>query len=303
MNHGIEQSLAQRGQGVGVTFFALDGARDLEGDGHVRDDEPQGLFNGLEEGVGDLPVVGDEAGGFEAANVDVVAQGLFGEQQHGGPAGLALADVVELLQRGQAVGGAQVEPAPGVDLFHKPIDLVLGQVAQSGVVGGVGVPRQLQRLHVEVADFVGVECLVGVGDAFVVAPFGAHGFDREFSHADHHEGFALKLVHFKLGNDGRAGGGLDLHQPFVEALFSERGALNDPLVCHAHEHAATFGVCKGNQCLDAGLVKRGLEFLRLGLAGIDPVLDGVGCHALGVALMLPSSETLLRSWRRRSKAC
>ena len=57
---------------------------------------------------------------------------------------------------------------------------------------------------------------------------------------------AVEAVHVELGNDGRAGGGLDLHQPFVEALFSERGALNDPLVCHAHEHAATFGDSAAN---------------------------------------------------------
>jgi hypothetical protein len=59
----------------------------------VRDDEFHRLFDDFEERVGKLAVVDDGAGGFETANVHVVAQRIFGKEQHGGPGGFAVGQV------------------------------------------------------------------------------------------------------------------------------------------------------------------------------------------------------------------
>ncbi len=272
VHHGVEQRLAQGGQRVAKALCAAHCTGDFKGHRHIRDDKAHGLVHGFKQGVGELAVVNDHARRFEATDVDVMTQRLFGKQQHGSPGGAALADVVEFVQCAQAVACAQSKPPARVDLLHELVDLEHGQVVQFGVVRRVGVPRELERLQVEVADLIGVEGLVGVGHALVVAPLGADGLDGKFGHADDDQGLAVHLVRFEFRDDGRAGGGLDLHQPFIEALFSQRNAWYGALVCHTHEHAAAFGVGKGHQRFDAGLVKRGFEFLRLCFTSFDPVL-------------------------------
>ena len=293
VHNGVQQRFAQGRQGVRKALFTVHGTRDFKRHRHIRHDKAPGLVNRLKQGVGDLPVVNDEAGCFEPPNVDVVPQGFFGKQQHGGPSGVALVDVVELVQSGKAVGSAQRKPTTAVDLFHKLLHFVHGQVLQLGVVGGVGVPRKLQRLQVQVADFAGVERLIGVADSFVIAPFDANGLDREFSHTDHDHGFAVKAIRFDFGNDAGAGSRFDLHQPFVQAFFAERGALQCALVCHAHKHAPAFGICKAHKGFDAGFVKRSFKFLRLCLACVEPVLKSLRSHAWGRSISLVACAIML----------
>jgi len=66
VNDGVEQCLAQRGQRVGKAFLALDAAVKIKGDADVRDDECHRLLDHFEQCVGELPVVDDHAGRFEA---------------------------------------------------------------------------------------------------------------------------------------------------------------------------------------------------------------------------------------------
>lgn len=63
--------------------------------------------------------------------------------------------------------------------------------------------------------------------------------------------------------------------PIVLPFFAQRDALRGAMVGHSDQHTATFGVGKGNEGFNAGLVKSRLEFLRLGFSSLYPLLKGV----------------------------
>ncbi len=123
VHHGVEQCLAQRGQRVSKAFFALNAAIKFKCHADVRDDKGHAFFDHLEQGVGQLPVIKDHAWRFEAAYVDVVAQGFAGKQQQCGPGGLACGGhVVEFLQGCQWCAGLQGKPPACIHLLNKAFD-------------------------------------------------------------------------------------------------------------------------------------------------------------------------------------
>ena len=282
MHHGVEQRFAQGGQWVGKALFALDAAVKLKRHTDVRDDEFHRLLDHFKQGVGELAVVNDQAGRFEAADVDVVPQGLLRKQQHGGPGGLAVFEVVELFQCGVGVGFVQFKTSVLVNEPNEAADFFCRELLCSVTLRLVGVPRELQRLHVKVGDFTRVQRVIRAGDAFVITAARVDRLDRVFGNADLDDGFAVKAVGLDVGDQDRTGGVFDFAQPFVEAFFAKRGSLHGTTVGHAHQHAPALGVGKSHQGFDAGFVKRGFEFLRLGFTRLDPLLDGGLWHVLRV---------------------
>ena len=207
VDHGVEQRFAQRWQWVGKALFALNAAVKLKRHANVRDDERHGLLHHFKQGVCQLPIINDHARRFESADVHMVAQGVVGKQQYRRPGRLPVfGDVVELFYRSQGRGGFQGKTPAGIDALDKPVDFAGRQVCKAVVRSGVGIPRYLQRLQIQIRYFIQGQCMVGAGNTFVVAPPGVDGLDRELGNFNGHHGFAFDRVAGQLGDKRWAGG-------------------------------------------------------------------------------------------------
>lgn len=71
----------------------------------------------------------------------------------------------------------------------------------------------------------------------------------------------------QIWNEGWAGGGFNLPQPFIERLLAEAYAVNQACIADAHQYRSALRIGEGNQRFNRGFVKAGLELHGLGFAG------------------------------------
>jgi hypothetical protein len=109
--------------------------------------------------------------------------------------------------------------------------------------------------------------VIGAGDPLEVAPPGVDRLHRVLADLDGHDSSVFDLKSADIGDDGGAGGRLDLSQPVVERLLADGHPANGTVIRDTNQHGSPLGIGKGHQRFDGLPVKRGLEFDRIRLAG------------------------------------
>ena len=71
-----------------------------------------------------------------------------------------------------------------IDKAKEPLDFHDRKLISLVTLRLVGIPRELERLHVKIGNFVQRQCVVGTCNALVVAAPSADGFNGEFADAN-----------------------------------------------------------------------------------------------------------------------